>query len=308
LALVLGVPALLLTAAFAAANTKWFLYHDDYFLLRNVGYSLTLHHADCKVVLTGDSSALTGLDPRTVSSLTGLSACNVAEGGTITAVVGSYPLDAYLQQNTPPKYIVFMFSPSLFRPSRSWRDYGSYYEGIVYALRYESNWSTYRKLLAHPYETLNFSAWAAHGIIADAMTRIVNPRKYDGLEDPFARRQKRNGLFTFYSGPETSCFRNGWDKSRSVATDPEWIAGLRKKYGVNGTRVFVDVAPVADCDDMTNVYERDLKGVHDNPLEVLPIRMFNNQDVHFTIEGAERVSTTVANQIVEAEEAADHDW
>jgi hypothetical protein len=49
---------------------------------------------------------------------------------------------------------------------------------------------------------------------------------------------------------------------------------------------------------MKDVYERVLQGVHDNQLEVLPIGMFNNQDVHFTPQGAEQVSTGVANQIL----------
>jgi hypothetical protein len=299
--LVFCVPALLLAIAFAAANTNWFFYHDNYFMLRNIGYSLTLHHVDCQVVLTGDSSALTGLDPSTITRATGLSACNVSEGGTVTTVVGSYPLDAYLQQNAPPKYVVFMFTPSLFRPSHSWRDFSSHYEGIVYLLRYERNKSTYLKLLRHPYETFNFSAWAAQSIITDALGRLTDPHKYDGVEDPALRRQRHNGLFTFYSGPETACFRNGWDKSLKTQTDPEWESGLRQKYGVNGTRVIVNVAPVADCDDMKDAYGQALKGLHDNPLEVLPIKMFNNQDVHFTPEGAEHVSLGVANQILASE-------
>jgi hypothetical protein len=298
LALVFCVPVLLLAIAFAAANTNWFFYHDNYFMLRNIGYSLTLHHADCQVVLTGDSSALTGLDPLTITKATGLSACNVSEGGTVTTVAGWYPLDAYLQQNAAPRYIVFMFTPSLFRPSHSWRDYSSYYEGIVYLLRHERNKGTYLKLLAHPYETFTFSAWAAQSIIADTLVRLTDPHKYDGVEDPALRRQRHNGLFTFYSGPETTCFRNGWDRKLSIATDANWVSGLRQKYGVNGTHVIVNVAPVADCDDMKDVYERALQGVHDNPLEVLPIKMFNNQDVHFTPDGAERVSLGVANQIL----------
>ncbi|MGA2536906.1 MAG: hypothetical protein ABSF53_12880 [Terracidiphilus sp.] len=270
-------------------------------MLRNMGYSLTLHHADCQVVLTGDSSALTGLDPLTITRATGLSACNVSEGGTITTVTGWYPLDAYLQQNTPPKYIVFMFTPSIFRPSHSWRDYSSYYEGIVYLLQYERSMSSYLKLLRHPYETFNFSAWAAQSIIKDTLVRLGDPHKYDGVEDPALRRERHNGLFTFYSSPETTCFRNGWDKNLNISPDREWVSGLRQRYGVNGTRVIVNVAPVADCDDMKDAYEQALKGVHDNPLEVLPIKMFNNQDVHFAPSGAEQVSLGVANQILASE-------
>ena len=296
--LVFLVPGVLIGAAFAAANTNWFFYHDNYFMLRNAGYSLSLHHADCQVVLTGDSSALTGLDPQTVTKITGLSACNVAEGGTVTVVTGSYPLDTYLQNNAAPEYIVFMFTPSLFRPFHSWNESSSYYEGITYLLRYERNKDTYMKLMMHPRETLFFAAWAANSIVADSVTRLVNPHKYEGIEDPALFRKRRNGLFTFYSAPETSCYRNGLDKKQTVTTDPEWVASLRRKYGVNGTRVIVNVAPVPDCDDMKDVYEQVLKGVHDNQLEVLPIGMFNSQDVHPTLEGAQHISTGVANQIL----------
>lgn len=298
LTIMFGIPAILLTTALAVANTRWFFYHDNYFALRNIGYSLTLHHADCQVVLTGDSSALTGLDPLVVSRATGLSACNIAEGGTVTTVTGWYPLDAYLKQNAAPKYIVFMFTPSLFRRSHSWRDSSSYVEGIVYLLQFERNEDTYLQLLRHPFETLNFSAWAAKSILSDAMVRLTDPHKYDGVEDPALRRQRHNGLFTFYSSPETKCYRNGWDKDMKIVPDPEWVSGLRQKYGVTGTHVIVNVAPVADCDDMTDVYEHALTGLHDNPLEVLPIGMFNNQDVHFTPSGAEHVSLGVANQIL----------
>jgi hypothetical protein len=298
LAILCGVPLLLLAASLAIAGSDRFFYHDNYFLLHNIGYSLTLNHANCEVVLTGDSSALTGLDPLTVTRLTGLSACNVAEGGTITVVTGSYPLDAYLQHNAPPKYLVFMFTPSLFKPTHSWRDYSSYYEGIVYLLRYERSKNTYLQLLMHPRETLSFSSWAAHAILADAANRLTEPHKYDRVEDPASYRKRHNGLFTFYSSAEASCFRNGWDKKLNITTDPEWVAGLRRKYGVNGTRVIVNVAPVADCDDMKDVYEHVLQDVHDNKLEVLPIGMFNSQDVHFTLQGAEHVSAGVADQIL----------
>jgi hypothetical protein len=298
LMLTLGIPFFFFAAGFFAANTEWFFYHNGYFGLRNMGYSLTLHHADCQVVLTGDSSALTGLDPLTITRITGLSACNVAEGGTVTVVTGNYPLDMYLHQNAAPKYIVFMFTPSLFRHNRSWQDYGTYYEGIAYLLRYERNGNTYRQLLKHPYETINFSAWAAHGIVSDAISRLVEPHKYDGMEDPATRRQSHKGLFTLYSAPEISCYRSGWDKIPRIIADPEWVNGIRRQYGINGTHVIVNVAPVADCDDMKDVYLRDLKGLHDNSLEVIPIGMFNSQDVHFTSEGAEHVSTGVANQIL----------
>lgn len=302
LLVVLGLPALFLAIGFSMAHTRWFFYHDDYFLLRNIGYSLTLDDANCEVVLTGDSSALTGLDPATITRYTGMSACNVAEGGTIDVVIGNYALDAYLRHNSAPKFVVFMFTPSFYRPLRSWsRDSSSYVEGIVYLLQYRRDAETYKILLKHPWETLAFSIWASHAILADSWTRIAAPHKYDRLEDPFLRRQRTFGRFTLYAGPETHCFRNGWDKTIPVVPDPNLASSLRRQYGTNGTQVIVNVAPVPDCDDMHDVYERALSGLHDNDLEVLPIRMFNSQDVHFTPEGAEQLSIGVARQILKLE-------
>jgi hypothetical protein len=299
LALLAGLPVLLMAGVLFMASTDWFFYHS-YFGLQNIGYSLSLHHADCQVVLTGDSSALTGLDPFTVTRVTGLSACNVAEGGTVTVVTGSYPLDTYLKQNAPPKYIVFMNTPSIYTPpsSSSWDGYGSYNEGIVYLLRYERGMGVYKKLLGHPAQTYQFISWAVDTVVANIHSSLVNPHKYDGLEDPALRRVRQGGRFTYYSAAQTSCTRNGWDKKIKISVNPDWVAGLRTKYGVNGTRVLVNVAPVADCDDMKDVYVRMLQGMHDNRLEVLPIGMFNSQDVHFTAEGAEAVSTEVGKQIL----------
>jgi hypothetical protein len=301
--LLLCVPVVFLLATLYMAGTTWFFYHDSYFALRNVGYGLTLHHADCEVVLTGDSSALTGLDPATVTRVTGMSACNVAEGGTVTVVAGSYPLDAYLAQNAAPKYIVFMNTPSLYTPAASWHDYSSYYEGMVYLLRYEPRKIVYHALLHHPSETYHFVSWAAHAAMTGAEDSIVHPHQYDGYEDPALRRQRHKGLFTYYAEPETQCFRNGWDKDLHLTADPKWPDAMRKKYGVHGTRVIVNVAPVADCDDMKDAYEHLLQGMHANPLEVLPIGMFNNQDVHFTPEGAAHISAEVGEQILAEERA-----
>jgi hypothetical protein len=90
LLILLGTVAAYLAGMLAVGGTQWFFYHNNYFALRNIGYSRTLHHADCQVVLTGDSSALTGLDPQAVMRVTGMTACNVAEGGTITAVTGPW--------------------------------------------------------------------------------------------------------------------------------------------------------------------------------------------------------------------------
>jgi hypothetical protein len=302
LPILLGTVALYLPGMLALGGTDWFFHHDNYFSLRNIGYSKTLRHADCQVLLTGDSSALTGLDQQAVSRITGMSACNVAEGGTITAVTGPVPLETYLRQNKPPRYLVFMFTPSLYKPAKTWGDYGSYVEGIVYLLRYQRNREAVRALATHPKETISFAAWVGRSVGEDAIRRLLDPHRYDGMEDPAARRRRFNGLFTYDEPPQTRCVRDG-DVSIQVTTDPEWVEMLRRKYGVNGTRVIVNVAPIPECSVGAEAYERGLRGVHDNAMEKLPVGMFNNGDVHFTPEGAAHLSTELGHQILRMESA-----
>jgi hypothetical protein len=193
-----------------------------------------------------------------------------------------------------------MFTPSLFKPPKTWGDYGSYAEGIIYLLRYERNWKTVRALATHPKETISFAAWVGRAIVEDAVARLRHPHRYDGKEDPAARRRRLNGLFTYDEAPQTRCVRDG-DCSINVTTDPAWVAMLRRKYGVHGTRVIVNVAPIPACSLGQAAYERGLRGVHDNPLERLPIHLFNNGDVHLTPEGAEHLSTELGYQILTLE-------
>lgn len=58
--LVVFVGVLLLTP------TWWFLTHDNYPGVVQAGYGSRLTHADCEIVLYGDSSALTALDPAVI--------------------------------------------------------------------------------------------------------------------------------------------------------------------------------------------------------------------------------------------------
>jgi hypothetical protein len=301
-----AVPIVLIVATLLVASTTWFFYHDNYWGLRNVGYSLTLHHADCQVLLSGDSSALTGLDPETITRETGLSACNIAEGVTVTTVVGLYPIDEYLRNNKPPKYIVFMHSPLSYGPYRGWNKASSFFEGMVYLVHFERGPELYKTLFTHMSYVLQFVNLAITNAAMDAYTMHQDPHKYDKLEDPITRRRNHGGMLTYYDPPETHCLRTDAMMSDPIQPIPEWFQQVRKKYSVNGTRVFMNVAPFADCEPQRERYRAALNGLHDNDFTILPISFYNNEDVHFTPEGARVISQSVAQQILADERANDH--
>ncbi len=114
-----GVQIFVLLLTFVVSSTPWFLTHDAYPGMRQIGYSLRLKHEDCDVVIYGDSSSLTGLDPDIIQGITGLKTCNLSEGVSIESVVGSlFPLDNYLKNNKRPLFLLTMYAklvPSLHR-------------------------------------------------------------------------------------------------------------------------------------------------------------------------------------------------
>src|SRR6476660_8310345 len=66
------LPCLLLLLAFPIARTEEFALRSQDLYLTNLGYGLTLDHAKCDVMIYGDSSALTGIDPAVIEQQTGL--------------------------------------------------------------------------------------------------------------------------------------------------------------------------------------------------------------------------------------------
>jgi len=78
-----------------------------------------------------------------------------------------------------------------------------------------------------------------------------------------------------------------------------WVSGLRSKYGVNGTTVFVDAMLLPECDPGLNYYPRELSGLIDNQISALPISDFHNGGRHVNPIGSVPLSGMIADQILE---------
>jgi len=302
-ACVAAAPPVVLCLLLWVAGTPWFMDHNAYPELHDIGYGLALRHEDCDVVLYGDSSAMTAYDPDVVGRMTGLKACNVAEGGTITSMVGNYTLDAYLSRNKRPKYLVMMFTPSIFRPDPQWMT-DTKPEGYTYLLQFVRGKRLYHTLLRRPLAALRYASWVGGRIIADVLGRLQHTNPDDPAKDLGAERRRRRGIAAYPQPTETECVRTAFHyPAAAMRGDPDGVAAVRRKYGVQGTQVIVNVAPVPACDELQATYETVLAGEHDNAFEKLPISWFNSQDVHFNATGANYLSAEVAQQILDRERA-----
>jgi len=301
-AALVAVQLLLLVAATALAATPWFMDHDADPGLKNIGYSLRLRNADCDVLIYGDSTSLTGLDPAIIQQVTGLTACNISETVSVQGVVGSsFAIDHYLSQNKRPRFLLAMYNSLMFRPERP--PFDTYQpEGVLYALQYDRNKKLYRKLLTRPDWLFKFGIWSAHAMVLDFLQHHFPGQATPPPLDYANVRAQRNGQFPFPVPPETKCMRE--DSPDSIGRYADSVSAMRSHYGVQGTQVILNLSPAAACDKNKAIYQSREDGLHDNPFEVLPISNFNEGDVHFSPEGSRHISLEAAQQILALEHQA----
>ena len=256
----------------------------DPFLL-NPDYAFSLKHADCDVLVFGDSTALTGIDPTTIERSTGLRTCNIAQSQGILEILGFMALDSYLENNAAPQFIVLQFAPETF--SRDGKHF-SWEEGFTLLLRKKSVVEALPALARHPVGFYYFALWA---IKAKLTALFYPPPDFSAMEAIF---QSRRGLLVLPKPPATHCTRT----TPYVAPELSWVRMLREKYGRPGTRVIIDISPLPTCAPYVGQIAAATREVTDNALPLFPIGLFSDLDRHLTLEGAERSSLEIARQIL----------
>jgi hypothetical protein len=275
----------------------WFLTHDGYPGIYQAGYGMRLAHADCDVLVYGDSSALTGLDPQLIAKITGLKTCNIAEARGVEDVVGfRFPLDAYLQRNKRPRFILMMLGAPSFLPAKK-PFTGFSTEGMIYALQYDHGGEMLRGFLRRPTWVVNFMFWAAESMLENQWRQLLPGRRRVDV-DTRKQRADRDGIWPFPLPPEVHCDYSGPDP-HPVARNAADVAETRKRYAVDGTQVIIDISPISNCSPYEGIYRKQLDGLHDNALVALPMPYFNMTDVHFSPAGSAYISTEAARQILE---------
>ena len=287
------VPMLLmLVAGFVVMPTEWFARHSSNAYLANMGYGETLHGADCKVLIYGDSAAMVGLDPATIQGRTGLPTCNIAEYAGLTVINGTLVLDRYLANNPRPRYILFVFAPEDYAAAPAWKDV-DVVEGLIYRLRYKRDLSTALLLLEHPADTLSWLERGLHFMLLGGAGHAAISPALLNLRVPY------RGRFPVSAPPLPTCA-----KVREAAPDTKRIGDLRSRYGQDGTRVIVDVMPVPDCDPSYGFYRDKFVGVADNaPIQYPRFDYIDNGRLHLGSAGIERLSNAVGDQIAALERA-----
>lgn len=296
---VVGLPLLAVPLFILLGCSDFFLHHGASVWVQSNDAIFGMRDRQCDVLVFGDSTAMTGIDPSLVDRDTGLHTCNIAVTNAVLAVTGNMTLDSYLGQNSRPRLLVVQLSPDDFQSRNRVWDHTIYAEGLLEQLRHGTPEQSRQVLLGHPHEAIAFAGYAAgytafYGI-KDLWFRATHLRSE---EDEI---QVRNGFFTPPSPARTNCEHN---ETQPTDANNSFAASLteeyQKAYGGRGSVVLVDVAPIPSCDANLAAYSRELNGVTNNKLQGLPVGLFNDSR-HYTATGSRIVSALVARQVNQIE-------
>jgi hypothetical protein len=292
------LPLLIIPASILLGRSDFFLHHGASVWVRSNDAIFNMHDRECDVLIYGDSTAMTGIDPDVVESHTGFRTCNIAVTNAVLAVTNDLTLNHYLAHNSKPRILLVQLSPEDFRAEeRSWHK-TIYAEGLLELLRHGSPKEARAVLLSHPQESIAFAGYAvgfaAWYAIKDIWFHTTHLRPEEDMVTV------RNGFFTPPTPARTSCSSS---PSTTVLTNPQTpsfsrslVAEYQQGYASQAGLVLVNVAPIPSCDENLAVYSSELKGVTSNSLLPLPIGLFNDGR-HYTARGSEIVSNLVAKEL-----------
>ncbi len=296
--LVLLLPMLAIPACITFGASDFFLHHGASVWVKANDAVFSMHNRDCDVLIFGDSTAMTGIDPDLLTALTGFRVCNIAVTNAVLAVTGTLTLDRFLAANAKPRILLFQLSPDGFEPSREAWHSTIYAEGMLEVLRHGDRAASRLLLLSHPRESAAFAGYAAGFgawyVLRQAWFHVTHNRPE---EDTIL---VRNGFFTPPGPARTSCTpldtRVSLIGQQSSSFSRDLISSFQSRYAHQASVLLVNVAPIPACDGNLAAYQTELHGVTSNSLQALPITLFND-DRHYTANGSRVVSSAIAGEL-----------
>lgn len=284
-------PFLLVSGTLYWMSTAAYLRHVQYPYLANTGYGMRLRGADCQIVINGDSTAMVGVIPQIIEQRTGLKTCNIAEVAGVQKINGFMVEDTYLQHNTRPRFMVFLYAPENLVVASKWHEVSDF-EGYFFRLQFHPDRDLLWSGMRDPNSLITIAELGLRTGVQWLFSRPLPPEK-------FHARELTAGRMPEPAQPLTQCP----EVLGRREPDAAWLRSIRERYGVGGTKVLIDTTPTPDCDTTFNLYRVWLKpGMVDESLGTLPIGMYTNSGrLHTTDAGAAVLSGRLADQILQLE-------
>jgi hypothetical protein len=290
------LPMLAIPTCIRLGSSDFFLHHGASVWVQSNDAVFDMHDRDCDVLVFGDSTAMTGINPEVIERGTGFKTCNISVTNAVLAVTHNLTLNRYLAANAKPRVLLVQLSPDGFQPESNIWNQTVYPEGLLELLRHGSPQESRRVLLTHPQQAIAFAGYAAgfslYSVIKGIWFDISNMRPEEDTVTV------RNGFFTPPSPPSTSCEPGAtFSNPKAGGGYPRTVVGeYQSDYATRSGIVLVNVAPIPSCDQNLAAFSSELNGVTSNALQPLPVNLFNDPR-HYTAVGSTVVSRLIAQEL-----------
>lgn len=290
------LPLLAIPACIRLGCSDFFMRHGASVWVQSNDAVFSMRDRDCDVLVFGDSTAMTGIDPDVIERNTGFKTCNIAVTNAVLAVTHNLTLNRYLANNGRPRVLLVQLSPDGFQPESNAWGQTVYPEGLLEQLRHGNPAESRHLLLTHPQQAIAFAGYAAgftlYSGVKDIWFHVTNRR----LEEDAVTIN--NGFFTPPSPPSTSCEPGAtFSNPGAGGTFPSAVVGeYQNGYADRSGIVLVNVAPIPSCDQNLAAFSSELNGITSNSLLPLPVGLFNDPR-HYTAVGSAVVSRLVAQEL-----------
>jgi len=290
------LPVLAIPACIRLGGSDFFMRHGASVWVQSNDAVFSMRDRNCDVLIFGDSTAMTGINPDVVDRNTGFKTCNISVTNSVLAVTHNLTLDHYLANNARPRVLLVQLSPDGFQPESKVWSQTVYPEGLLELLRHGSPAESRRVLLTHPQQATAFAGYAAgfalYAAFKDIWFQVTNLRPEEDMI------RIHNGFFTPPSPPSTSCELGAtFSNPRAGGSFPRSVVDeYQNDYASRSDIVLVNVAPIPSCDKNLAAFSSELNGVTSNSLLPLPVGLFNDPR-HYTAVGSAVVSRLVAQEL-----------
>jgi hypothetical protein len=297
LLIVLLLPFLAIPAFILLGRSDFFIHHGASVWVQANDAIFSMHNRDCDVVIFGDSTAMTGINPDVVQNRTGYKTCNISVTNAVLAVTNNLTLDHFLAHNQRPRILLVQLSPDDFQLENHAWNRTIYAEGLLELLRHDSPAAIRHTLLTHPQESVAFAGYAAGFSAYYAIKAVWFHVTHLRPEEDTV--QVQNGFFSPPARPRTFCDPAAALEDPTQGAFPRsLVQNFQNAYAPQTDVVLVNVAPIPACDQNLAAYSAELEGVTSNALLPLPIGLFNDER-HYTANGSNVVSRLVASELNE---------
>lgn len=247
---------------------------------------------NCDVVIMGDSSGMTGVNPHVLEARTGWRTCNLALPYDNWAIAGTSPLDNYLAHNRPPRFVVFHLNENhLFRPLPN--EDSSTIDAWLMVDEHFPLGEKLRLFASKPHNTLRFVTSVWKGFLTTKATLRPDWSGETYQHDMAGQIAERGWLAVPGTTPEIVC---GW-QSPKFSIDPAYLHAITAKYTRGETRAVIWANPARDCDIHIPQYRKDAE-----ELGLPPTRVYNRtlfvDEFHLNPLGAARNATELATYLL----------